>query len=191
MSLLELTAVVFAVLYLVLAIKENVWCWFFGFLSTLIYLFIFWDVSLYSESLLQIFYLAMSVYGWWQWTHFDSSQSELKEIQQWSILKHTGIIVAAGFGSLALGFFMSQYTSAAFPYIDAATTLFAIVATYMVAQKIIENWIYWMVIDSVSIYLYINRELYLTALLFLLYVALCFVGYFSWRKHMEAQLNVT
>ncbi len=192
LSGLEIVAVVLAIAYLILAIRENIWCWVCGFASTLIYLVIFWKVSLLSESLLQVFYLYMSAYGWLQWSKIniqdDGDKATFKSITQWSTSKHLWIISFTFVVAMLLGLMMAETTSASFPYLDAVTSMFAIVATYMVAKKVIENWIYWIVIDSVSIYLYLNKGLYLTSLLFAFYVALCFVGYYSWRKHLQQQL---
>jgi nicotinamide mononucleotide transporter len=83
--------------------------------------------------------------------------------------------------SLFIGYGMATYTQAAFPYLDAATTCFAVMTTYLVAKKVLENWLYWVVIDLVSIYLYLSKGLMLTSLLFVLYVGLAVVGYFLWR----------
>ncbi|NND37734.1 MAG: nicotinamide mononucleotide transporter, partial [Gammaproteobacteria bacterium] len=83
-----------------------------------------------------------------------------------------------------------RYSDAALPYLDSFTTWGAIVTTWMVARKILENWIYWFVIDSVSIYLYVNRELHLTALLFVLYLVLIVFGYVAWRKELQPAASV-
>jgi len=189
MSTMEILAVILALAYLILAIRENIWCWVCGFSSTLIYLIIFWNVSLYSESLLQIFYLYMSIYGWLQWTKYKTNleQLSLKPISTWTAKKHLQVLSLTAVIAIIIGALMANYSNASFPYIDAATTCFAIVATYMVAQKIFENWLYWMLIDSVSVYLYLSKDLYLTSLLYGFYVVLCFIGYFSWRKHLLQQ----
>jgi nicotinamide mononucleotide transporter len=191
MGLFEMIAVVLALAYLILAIKENSWCWLCGFSSTLIYLIIFWNVSLYSESLLQVFYLYMSGYGWLQWTKYkgptDQQQASLKPIIKWSFQKHLKVIFSTSVVALMIGFLMATMTDAAFPYVDAATTSFAIVATYMMAQKVFENWYYWIIVDSVSVFLYLNKSLYLTAVLFIFYVVLCFVGIIAWRRHLLPQ----
>ncbi len=191
MSVIEIVAVVLALAYLILAIQENSWCWICGFSSTLIYLMIFWKVSLYSETLLQIFYLFMSGYGWIQWTRFRSqserNKSSLKPIIKWTIKRHLKVISITSIFALLIGTIMSKWTSASFPYIDAATTCFAIVSTYMVAQKVFENWFYWIVVDSVSVYLFLNKGLYFTAVLFALYVLLCIFGIIAWRRHLIQQ----
>ncbi|PIP80219.1 MAG: nicotinamide mononucleotide transporter [Gammaproteobacteria bacterium CG22_combo_CG10-13_8_21_14_all_40_8] len=185
----EVLAVVFALLYLWLAMKQNIWCWFCGFASTAIYLFLFWKVSLLSESLLQIFYLVLSVYGWLQWgegKYLATEQSSITVIS-WSAKQHFITILSTLIATAILGFLMDNYTSAQFPYIDGATSTFAVVTTYMVTRKVLENWIYWIVIDSVSIFLYSSRGLHLTALLFTAYVIMCFYGYSAWKASLAEE----
>ncbi len=183
MSIWEAIAVGLAFLYLWLAIRQNIWCWVSGFVSTFIYLYLFWKVSLFSESLLQIFYLFLSVYGWLQWR--SGSQNNPKKIISWPLKKHLMVIVLTTLSSLFIGYLMFKYTPAKFPYLDAATSTFAILTTFMVTRKVLENWIYWVLIDSVSIYLYFNRGLYLTSILFIVYIIMCFFGYIKWLKNFN------
>ena len=102
-------------------------------------------------------------------------------IHTWKIVRHVQVIAAIIAVALLLGWIMSK-TDAAFPYADAFTTVAAVVTTFMVARKVLENWIYWFVIDSISVYLYVARELYLTALLFVFYLVLIVIGYRRWRR---------
>ncbi|CAA0105300.1 nicotinamide riboside transporter PnuC [Zhongshania aliphaticivorans] len=180
MSLWELSAVVLALAYLILAMKENSLCWYAAFISTAIYVFLFWDVSLLMESALQIFYLVMAVYGWWQWRKQGDTQSELR-IHRWTLRTHIIVAVVVGLLTLSFGYVLDTSTHAELPYLDSFTTWGAVVTTYMVTRKVLENWIYWIVIDGASVYLYIDRELYLTALLFVMYVVLVVIGFFQWN----------
>ena len=177
-SIAEASAVAFAVAYLVLAIRQNVLCWLAAFASSLIYLAVFYTARLYMESALQIFYAAMAVYGYWQWTRGGTSASGLR-ITIWSRRQHAIALALIFAVSLSSGYLMSR-TEAAFPYVDSFTTVAAIVTTYMVARKVLENWLYWFVIDSVSVYVYIERGLALTALLFVVYLVLIVVGWRRW-----------
>nr|WP_143186920.1 nicotinamide riboside transporter PnuC [Microbulbifer donghaiensis] len=187
MSLWEIAAVILALAYLLLAMKEKISCWCAAFASTLIYLFLFWDVSLLMESALQVFYLVMAVYGWWQWRHHGDAQQDLK-IHRWPLRTH--LLVATGVGALtvAFGYLLQTNTNAALPYLDSFTTWGAVITTYMVTRKVLENWIYWIVVDGVSIYLYLDRGLYLTALLFALYVIIVIVGFFQWLAIYRSEL---
>ncbi len=188
MSGWEVVAVLLGVAYLLLAMRENRLCWYAAFGSTAIYLVLFWNVSLLMESLLQVYYLVMAVYGWWQWRHGGESvgQNELA-ISRWHWQRHMLVIAAVIATAMLLGLLLSRHTNAALPYLDSFTTLGSVVTTYMVARKVLENWLYWLVIDSASIYLYIDRELYLTALLFAAYLVIVVFGYIQWLKHYRAQ----
>tara|TARA_B100000459_G_scaffold132988_1_gene87997 strand:+ start:26 stop:424 length:399 start_codon:yes stop_codon:yes gene_type:complete len=127
----------------------------------------------------------MAIYGWYIWSNKINVEQELK-ITSWKKQYHLYAIIIVTFLAIISGFLLEKYTQAALPFLDAFTTWGAIITTYMVAKKIIENWIYWFVIDSISIYLFISRELYLTALLFLIYLIIIIFGYRSWRKKLNA-----
>ena len=184
----EVPAVVLAILYLVLAARENIWCWGAAFISTAIYIYVFFDVNLFLESALQIYYLGMAVYGWYQWRQ-PTDQSATLPISTWSLKKHVVVIAVTGSIVVTSGYLLSKNTEAALPYVDAFTTWYAVVTTYMVTRKILENWGYWFVIDSVSVYLYYSRGLYLTALLFIAYLVIIVFGYVKWKKEYD-QANV-
>ncbi|RLV58491.1 nicotinamide riboside transporter PnuC [Parashewanella curva] len=180
----EALAVILAVAYLVLAMKQNIWCWAAAFSSSLIFTIIFWKVSLLMDSILNFYYIAMAVYGYWMWTKGGNNSHGVKVVS-WSKQRHLAIIATTTVVSLILGYFMANHTHASYPYLDTATTCFAIVTTYLVAKKVLENWLYWLVINSVSLYLYINKELMLTSVLFGLYLVLAIIGYKQWRDSMK------
>ena len=180
-SLLELMAVVFAVAYLVLAVKENSLCWYAAGISTLIFLFIFWDVKLYMESGLQIYYLAMAFYGWYQWRGAQTETVSLR-VSKWHAKQHVVALALIATLTFISGSLLNSGTDANLPYLDSFTTWASVVTTFMVARKILENWLYWLVIDSVSIYLYLDRELYFTSLLFAIYIVIIFFGWFAWNR---------
>lgn len=185
MSGWELIAVLLAIAYLLLALKERIECWYAAFASTLIYLFLFWDVSLLMESALQLYYLAMAVYGWRVWHKQDDVGLPIKT---WSGKQHISSITVILAATAASGYWLDHHSQAALPYLDSFTTWGAIITTYMVTQKVLENWLYWIVIDGVAIYLYWDRALYLTAILFVLYVIIAFVGYSKWKTQHQLQM---
>ena len=187
MQLPEITAVVFAILYLALAIKQNILCWTAWILSSCLYTFVMYSAGLYMEALLQIFYVGMGIYGWHQWLNRNSSKQELS-ISTWQPAKHASAVTLIFVLAYVSGLLLEKYTAAALPFLDAFTTWGAIVTTYMVANKVLENWIYWFVIDSISIYLFISRGLYFTALLFFLYLFMIVIGYRSWKRS-HANIN--
>ena len=180
-SLLELAAVIFAVAYLVLAVRENSLCWYAAGISTLIFLFIFWDVKLYMESGLQIYYLAMAFYGWYQWRGANRETASLR-VSKWRAKQHVIALALIATLTFISGSLLNSGTDANLPYLDSFTTWASVVTTFMVTRKILENWFYWLVIDSVSIYLYLDRELYFTSLLFAIYIVIIFFGWFAWKR---------
>jgi nicotinamide mononucleotide transporter len=186
MSGWELVAVALALGYLLLAVKERIECWYLAFVSTAIYIFLFWDVNLLMESALQIYYLAMAVFGWWQWRN-QSEQKEQLLIHRWSLNQHLMAFGGIAVLTLVSGYMVDNHTSAALPYLDSFTTWGAVITTYMVTRKVLENWLYWIVIDGVSIFLYVDRGLYLTAMLFVLYVIIVVIGFMKWLPLYRAQ----
>lgn len=184
--MLEIIAVVLAIAYLLLAARENILCWYCAFASSAIFTVIFWDVSLLMESLLNVFYVVMAVVGWYEWKLGGSGHQgvRIKFLKPW---QH--VVILAGIGLLVAvnGWFLSNYTTAVWPFLDSFTTWASVVTTFLVVAKVLENWLYWIVIDSVSIFLYVDRELYLTALLFAAYVIIVVFGFFSWLKLYKNQ----
>ncbi|MFQ3194801.1 MAG: nicotinamide mononucleotide transporter [Colwellia sp.] len=193
LPLLELIAVVASLFYVVLAAKGSILCWPAAIVSTVLYTVIFYDVYLWMDSVLQLYYLLMAVYGWFFWhknkssnTHTDSNRLLYS---QWTLNRHSIIILFLTLVSLVLGWIMATYTPAHFPYLDSATTVFAVFATYLITQKVLENWLYFIVIDLVSIYLYIEKGLIPTAALFGSFVILAAYGYWQWRKQYKLQFT--
>lgn len=183
---LETLAVVLGIGYLLLAMRESSLCWYCAFLSTALYVWIFGDVSLYMESALNVYYMAMAIYGWLQWQRGGADKSGVKIIR-WTARQHilgVAIILAA---SVTSGYLLSSNTAAKLPYLDSFTTWASVFTTIMVAQKVLENWLYWIVINSVSIYLYIDRGLDQTAAMFFLYLVLASIGFLTWKKAYDTQ----
>jgi nicotinamide mononucleotide transporter len=133
------------------------------------------------ESALNAYYMVMAVYGWYQWQKGGNSSEGIK-LSCWGLKNHLLAIGLVLVLSVISGYLLSQNTDARMPYIDSFTTWGSVITTYMVARKVLENWLYWIVIDGVSIFLYIDRELYQTAGLFVLYLVLAVIGYLAWRK---------
>ena len=183
-SLLELLAVVFAILYLLLAVRQNILCWAAAIVSTAIFLFIFWEVKLYMESGLQIYYLGMAAYGWYQWRLADDGSNSL-QVSVWSARQHLMALTCIALLTVVSGYLLNSGTDARLPFLDSFTTWASVVTTFMVARKILENWIYWLLIDAISIFLYLDRGLYFTALLFTVYIVIIFFGWFSWLRSYQ------
>jgi nicotinamide mononucleotide transporter len=184
-SWLEIIAVVMGVAYLLLAMRENILCWYAAFISTLLFLIVFWDVKLYMESGLQLYYLAMAVYGWYKWRQGENNTT--LSIKRWPLNRHLLIILGTVIVSGVSGYGLATQTDARFPYLDSFTTWGAVVTTYMVATKVLENWLYWFVLDALSIYLYLDRGLYFAALLFAAYLIIVIFGFLQWNRRYLQQ----
>lgn len=184
-SIPELIAVALGLAYLVLAMRQSAWCWPCALISTALFAWVFFDVSLVMESLLNVYYMAMAVYGYWCWQ--NKKDTPALPIQIWSLRAHLITLWLIVLLTLVSGYMLSRHTSAAWPYLDSLTTWGSVITTYMVARKVFENWLYWLVIDSVSLFLYLDRALYGTALLMMVYLVLILVGTLSWYRQWQAQ----
>ncbi len=180
---LELTAVAAAILYLLLAIRQNILCWFFALLSTAIYVRLFVEARLYMEAVLNGFYFGMGLYGWFSWRH--GGDNDLPVTTRAGAF-HAAAIAAIVTVAAANGWLLERFTDAAYPYLDSLTTWAAIWTTWLVARKVLENWWYWLAIDLVSIAIYWSRGLELTALLFMVYVAMIPFGLLAWHSSYKA-----
>ena len=184
---LELIAVALALAYLLLAVRQHIACWYAAFVSTAIYFFIFLDVGLYMQSALQVYYLGMALYGFYVWR--NNGQDSALPISTWHWQQH-GIAIALIVAlTLASTLALREWSDAQLPLLDSFTTWGAIVTTFMVARKILENWLYWIVVDSVSLYLYLDRALWLTAALFGIYLIIVIFGWFSWQQQYRRQMQ--
>jgi nicotinamide mononucleotide transporter len=180
-SIIESVAVLFSVLYVILAAKENILCWWAAVISVTLYIYIFFSVQLYPETGLQVFYLFMAFYGYYNWNKKEQSL----QIIEWNISKHFAVLILGAILTFLMGFYFTTYTNAKMPIVDSFTTVLSIFATYMVVKKILGNWLYWIVIDTVSVYLFYSRDLHLTSLLFMAYTIIAVFGYFNWLKMMQ------
>ena len=180
----EILAAILAIIYLLLALRQDIRCWIAWIISSLMYLFVMLYAGLLMESALQIFYVGMGIYGWMQWDK-RSAQDKLS-IRRWNKKQHFYAIGSLLCIVVISGYLLSLNSNAVAPYIDSFTTWGAILATFMVAKKVLENWIYWFVIDFVSVFLFLSRELYPTAVLFVIYLVIIVFGYRAWRKAMRS-----
>ena len=171
--------------YLLLIILEQRSAWLLAALSAGLYLKIFYDVGLFMEAGLQVFYIVMAVYGFWAWGRNSSGQH--LRIQRWPLKLHLLILAAVLTSGVGIGLLLARFTDAALPIPDSITTIGALTTTWMVARKVLENWLWWVAIDLVSIVLYLERGLELTALLFAGYVVLALLGWHNWRRLLRAQ----
>lgn len=181
----ELIGVFLNLAYLVLLIKRSIFCWPMGILGSALSIYIFLDTQLYSEAILYSFYVLIGIYGWVKWEK-NSDKNHQVLPKKWR-LKHHVISFAIGIVlMLGLGYFFNTFTDAKRPYEDAFSTGFSFVASYLEAQRILSGWLYWIVLNAFSIWLYTDRGLSLYSGLALIYTFMSIYGYYSWKK---ASLN--
>ena len=178
-STLEWLAVALAVAYIVLAGRQHMACWPSAFISTAIYTYLFWQVTLPFQAGLNVFYMLMAIYGWWQWGKVANTPHRVNRLP-WS--RHVLLIP----GLFAIAWLLATLVAPQFNsdmlLLDATINVFSIATTFMVAHRYIENWLYWIVINSASLYLYYQSGLALTAVLFGLYVVFAVYGYWQWLR---------
>jgi nicotinamide mononucleotide transporter len=178
----EIIAVVLALAYVLLAIRQSIACWVAAFVSSCLYVWVFFAARLYMDSALNVFYAVMAVYGFWQWRSVDKDGAH--HVRRWSLSRNALAAAAILTLSAVNGYFLSRYTPAAFPFIDSMVSWAAVFATFLVARKVYENWHWWLIIDAASACLYFAKGLYLTVLLFALYLALILIGMREWRRSL-------
>ncbi|MDX9748315.1 MAG: nicotinamide riboside transporter PnuC [Paludibacter sp.] len=184
---LEITGTLFSFIYLYLSVKQKIGLWVFGFLSAVVYSLVFFETKFYAAMSLQLYYLWVSVYGWYSWKKKRETTGEdlpvrYTHFKEWTVLSGiTMLVMLIYYAVLSMG------TDSPVPGADSFITAFSITATWMLARKQIEHWLIWIVVDSVAVFVYLKQGLYSTALLFVVYGAMAVVGWIQWRKSMKKQ----
>jgi len=186
-SWVEWLALISSVIYVILAAKENIWCWPFGIIGVFASLYLFWEGKLFLDAGLQVYYLVMSIYGWWSWGK-TLEVTDLK-ISTRKPLWHIAIIGLGLIMAYPLGL-LSDYFGGSLPFIDALTSTFALLATYMVARKILENWLYWIIIDLVCVGVYWTKGYELLSLLYLIFAIVAIYGWIRWKEKIPDQTDL-
>jgi len=182
----EWAAVVLALGYLLLAIRQNPWCWVCAILSALLYLVIFARAGLVMQAGLQVFYAGMSVYGWRTWR--AAGATPVLPVTRWTSGRHLAVIAAIIAAGAINGVIVARDDAPALlPYVDATIAWGSVLATWMVARKILENWLYWIVLDCAAAVLYWTQDLHATAVLFVVYAVLAMRGYREWMRDATGQ----
>jgi nicotinamide mononucleotide transporter len=174
-----------------LTVRQNMWCWPVGVVMVSLYMYVFFHAKLYSDAGLQVFFLVMQFYGWYEWrrgpVEHSTSLSAIKRLRTrgW-ILTSAGVLA----GTAGLGGVMRHFTDAALPYPDAFTTMLSVIAQFQLTRKILENWTLWIIADVVYIGVYSIKSLYPTAGLYFVFLVLSVLGYKEWKESMAAHPSV-
>jgi len=184
-SLLEVIGVITGLICVFLAAKNNIWNWPIAIVSVGIYIFIFFDTHLYADMGLQVYFMAMNIYGWYYWAKkpVDEAKTPVAIITKKEIIYS---IIATIIFTVTLGTGL-KYTPASYPYIDSFCTACSLVAQVFLARKVLENWLIWIFVDIVYVGVYIFKGLDLTAIMYAIYVGIALLGYLDWRKDYKKQ----
>ncbi|HEX6575691.1 MAG TPA: nicotinamide riboside transporter PnuC [Gemmatimonadaceae bacterium] len=187
MNPLEIVAAAVGAVSVFLSVRQNIWSWPTAIVNVGLYIIIFYESKLYADAGLQVVYVVLNAYGWYHWLYGGKNRTELPvsrtAAKLWALLVPIGVASTALIGTL-----LYRGTDAALPHVDAATTSTSLIAQWMMTRKLLENWIIWVAVDVVYIGMYIYKSLYVTAVLYLVFLILSAMGYFQWRASYRARL---
>ncbi|HXI14173.1 MAG TPA: nicotinamide riboside transporter PnuC [Thermoanaerobaculia bacterium] len=184
MSWIEIIGALFGAVSVYLSVRENIWSWPTAIVNVFLYIFVFHGAKLYADMGLQVVYLVLSFYGWYQWLYGGTGRTELP-VSQTPPKRAMLMLLAAALFAVVLGVTLKKSTDASLPYWDAATTSFSLLAQWMMTRKLLENWLIWIAVDVVYVGMYIKKALYPTALLYAVFLVLAVLGYRAWKKSLR------
>ncbi len=181
MSGWEVVAAFLGFAYIIYAARESKWCWPLAFVSTVIYSLLFWEGQLPMQALLNFYYMGMAVYGYWLWCRQGDVENNLP-IRYWPWVNQLVFIFVGTLLSWLIATQVLSLETSKSPYLDASVTVFSVMNTWLMARKIMQSWLNWVVIDAAAVVLYFDSGYYPTALLFAIYTVLAIVGYLNWQR---------
>ncbi|MEW6128476.1 MAG: nicotinamide riboside transporter PnuC [Acidobacteriota bacterium] len=177
----EVFAVVFSFISVVLTIKVHIGQWAFGIVGVVFYFIVFYRAKLYANMWLQVMFIALQIYGWYEWLRGGEGNSELP-ISHSPLTLNLVLLMVAIIGIIFMNLYFIKFTDNARPLADSAATVLSLIAQWMLAKKYIENWVVWVLVNLIVIFLGVKQKLYLTAGLYLLFLILAIIGYLEWLK---------
>lgn len=186
---IELAGAILGIAYIYFSIRQHILTWITGLLTSLLYIVVFYQAKFYADMGLQFYYVAISIYGWYLWKKKKPGLTDNTTMPIIRARRNFFLIsaMATWVIFLLIRFILERYTDSMIPNMDAATTALSITATYMLARKMIEHWIIWVVVDVVSAGLYIYKGLWATSILFLVYTIMAVIGYKQWKNELLRQ----
>lgn len=183
---IEISGAIISLIYLFFSYRQLIWLWPFGLLSAIFYTWIYFHSGFYADMSLQVYYVIISIYGWYYWAGGNKKNGSRSSLPISRIKKREAIVLSLVFLFmwLIISMVLVLFTNSEVPVMDGFTTAGGVAATWMLARKMLENWLVWVVVDSVSLGLYIFKGLYATAFLFLIYTIVAVAGYFAWKKSL-------
>lgn len=184
----EVLASLLGIAYVLLATRESQWCWPLAFASTFIYTGLFWSGQLPMQALLNFYYMGMAVYGYLSWRKHGEVVDDLA-ISRWQWWQHVVFVLVGIVLTVIVARYLEAINASQSPYLDAGVTVFSVLNTVLMTRKILQNWLYWIVIDAAAIVLYVQTGYHATIIMYVVYFILAVFGYFSWKKLYREQLN--
>lgn len=184
----ELIAVITGLACVYLAARNSILNWPFAIISVCIYLYIFYKAHLFADMGLQVYFLAMNVYGWYYWLQKPDGTglTPVVLITQKQVLIAAASIVAC---TIILGSGL-RYTSASYPYLDSFCAACSVVAQVLMARRVLQNWLLWVFVDIIYVGIYIFKDLHLTSVMYAIYIAMAAMGYIEWRREYKKQQQI-
>jgi len=179
---IEITGAILSLIYLYLSIRQKVSLWLFGIISSVFYIVVFFESKLYADMSLQFYYVVISIYGWINWKRGELKSGRELPATQTTKRLCVNLIIATLIIYFIYYFVLAKCTDSPIPKSDALVGALSVIGTWMLARKLIENWLVWILADALCIGLYIYKGLYPTALLFVIYTIMAGVGYWQWKK---------
>jgi nicotinamide mononucleotide transporter len=184
---IEIIAVLCGIANVVLIIRRSLWNYPFGLVMVALYAWIFFEVRLYSDTLLQVFFFVVQLFGvvWWLRGRDAEGDIIVRRLSKQQVLM---TVVAAVVGTIVLGATMSRWTDAALPFPDAAIASMSVLAQILLARRFLENWLLWIAVDVLTIGVYFSKDLHPTAVLYALFLLLAITGLLDWRRALNLQM---
>ncbi len=186
MNPVEIVAVAFGLVSVWLSAREHIAAWPTAIVNVGIFFFLFWDARLYADSVLQLFYLGLSIYGWWAWLHGGAQKSALRVSRAGRRVFAIGVPLVLTSG-VVLGTLLDRLTDSPVPYLDAMLTSTSLFAQWMMTRKMLENWIVWIIADIIYVPMFVSRGLPFTAIQYAVFLVLACLGYVNWRRSHAAR----
>lgn len=182
----EIIATITGFLYIIYSIERNVRAWPYGIISSAVYIYVFFQAGIYADMFVYVYYVVIGFYGWYLWSKGGSGNGTIP-VKNTSPKEWAYIVVVTLVFFIFISYILKNYTPSTILYLDSLVTSLSITATWMLTRKMIEHWFFWIIVDSVSIGLYLYKNLYPSVILFAVYTILAVVGYYDWLKELKKE----
>lgn len=184
---IEIFATISGLVYLIYSVQGNKLLWPYGIITSALYIYVFLKAGVYADMAINVYYVVISIYGWYFWTFGRRNNHTELPVRKVDRVLALVLLLATIIIFVSIAFILQTYTDSDIAYWDAFTTSASIVGTWMLARKLLEHWLVWILVDAISVGLYIYKGLYPTVFLFTVYTVLAFMGYFEWKKLLLCQ----